>query len=411
MHHRFYLKAVFALCLSLIFSGPSFAAENHGLFSIEDFFQADSSSQDRNILTTRFRLDSTKLNSSGTLSFHFDGRERNSLGTKDYNPSIRRERVDVLNLEYSTPSLSLVMGRTWVKDLFIERVDGVNVVFRSDGKGLGLFGGAKPDPYTEAFNADFMTAGAYAFYSKEDLSGSMAVVHNAFKGAADRQYLYAQGSFYPKKELRLYGNVTVDRDQVSKNLSLTNAIFEASYRPDFTKSVSVGYSQFRAIRYFKSMTFTIDNSRQQIYYLSGTYRVLDKYNLYGRVERSSRLFNDITGQNKSAMNYQVGVSRDNIYRGVNMNLNLTLTDSYGSSTHEALSVDLSKYWESFEASVRGTYVHNAYTATDTTDNLWVFGVSGTYFVKKGWNVSGSYEFENGSTYTTNRLMTRLSYKF
>src|SRR3990172_8215858 len=98
------MRTVKLLILILAVAASSFAIEYHGLVSVDDYYSDDSSSAYKfNILTTRLRLDVDKLNQAGTLSFHFDGRERNNLGSKDYSSSIKNERIDTISLEYLGP--------------------------------------------------------------------------------------------------------------------------------------------------------------------------------------------------------------------------------------------------------------------------------------------------------------------
>ena len=119
---RIYLSLFLILTIILIAPSISSGAEYHGLVSVEDYYSSDSSSAyNFNFLTTRMRLDAVKLNEAGNLSFHFDGRERNNLGTKDYNSKyIKNERIDRLNLEYAASDrFYLAVGRMWPKELSI----------------------------------------------------------------------------------------------------------------------------------------------------------------------------------------------------------------------------------------------------------------------------------------------------
>src|SRR3990172_11717574 len=93
---------VFFVIVTLLQSGSVSGAEYHGLVSMDDYYSNDSSSTyDFHLLTTRVRLDAGKLNKAGNIAFHFEGRERSNLGSKDYSRSSRNEQIDVLNLDYT----------------------------------------------------------------------------------------------------------------------------------------------------------------------------------------------------------------------------------------------------------------------------------------------------------------------
>ena len=259
--------------VTVIIPGMVWGAEVHGIISVEDYFSKDSSSAyDFNILTTRTRLDATKLNTAGTLGFHFDGRERNVLASKDYNSSIKSERIDTLNLEYAglSKGVYLSVGRQLPRELSLERVDGLNLVYSNKTTGGGVFGGLKPDPYTDEFGSDYSTAGAYLFHRTNDLYANLALVYNGYKGETDRQYISGSSYYYPSKEINLYGSFMGDINQDSGNTELSNALLEASYRPG-KGSISVGYTEFQSIRYYKSMSvdYSYARSGQHSYYLRG----------------------------------------------------------------------------------------------------------------------------------------------
>src|SRR4030067_793330 len=132
-------------------------AEYHGLVSIDDYYSNDSSSSyDFHLLTTRLRLDAEKLNKAGNIAVHFEGRERNNLGSKDYNKSISSEQIDTLNLEYTgIGNVFIAAGRLWPKELYMERVDGINIVRQIHNRVFGFYAGAKPDSYTPGVKLKF----------------------------------------------------------------------------------------------------------------------------------------------------------------------------------------------------------------------------------------------------------------
>lgn len=405
---------VFAFIL-LASSGAVFGAVYHGLVSVEDYYSIDSgATHDFNFLTTRLRLDAAKLNEEGTLSFHFDGRERNNLSPKDYNSRyIHRERIDTLNLEYTgIAHMYLTAGRLWPRELSVERVDGANILFQRMNSGIGFFLGTKPDPYTEEFNSNFTSLGGYAFYRKEGILASLALIHNGYKGETDRQYLYGQYSYSPSREILFYGSLTADRNQVSHDIDLTNAIAEVSYRPDYRKSLTAGYNQFQAFRLYRSMEFDIQDSRQQSYYLRGDYRLLDRYTVYGRYERQTLHYQTLEPKLSASDTYQISFRDDNLLnRHIDLDVSMTMADNY-SSSYNMYDIQASRFLtETFQLIFSGSSTQTKYDLSDYTDQILTYGVSGYWSLNRKWSLSLSYEGRDARDYTTDTILSRISYKF
>lgn len=397
----FTLSAADALCF-----------EQHGMVTVEDYYTNDSSSAyDVNLLTTRVRLDLTKLNESGTLSFHFDGRERTRLGGGDYSSSIPAARIETLDLEYSGKSVWFSTGRLRPKEFPMERVDGVDFGVRASNYGLGVFAGIRPNPYSDSLNSSFTVAGTYVYYRKETLNASLAFAHDAYEGATDREYVYSQVTYFPTGGVMFLGMLTADIDQLGSGVNITNGIFELSYRPDGRKGIAAGFNEFRATRYYRSINYDFVDSGQKAFYISGNYRALDKLNLYGRVERQARDYPSLTGEFKHAYAYTAGVNADNLgSSGVNMDLSWTLNDSFD-SRHNYYRVDFSRMsWEVLQVNVTGTYRQNQYGYINS-DNVWSLGASGMLFIGKRWTVYLSLDHEDGREYTSNYVLSRLSFKF
>ncbi|MBI5598298.1 MAG: hypothetical protein HY890_01000 [Deltaproteobacteria bacterium] len=410
--------AACAVIITFLAPGASTAAppvERHGLISVEDYFSTGSAAAyDRNILTTRMRFDLTKINRDNGLSFHFDGRERMSLGPGDYNSNIKSVFIDTFNLQYSGQRYYLSAGRLRPKDLPIESVDGVNVLYQTSDLGMGFFTGSRPDPYTGAVNPDFLTAGAYLSYRKDDIASSVAFVHTAYKGGTDRQYLYGTLSYVPVTKTRFYGSVMADVDRTAGGLSPTNAIVELTYLPDGRMSLAVGYTQFRAIRYWRSMDYDINGTRQDAYYISGNWRLGDRYAVYGRIERQTRDYQTAAAGGSPALSnvLNMGLSADNLLdTGMNMNLSASLTDNY-SSRNDSYRMELNRLFRDvLQIVLSGSVMASSYEITGETDNAYSLGAAGYLFISRNWSASASFDREQASGYSTNRLMTRLSYKF
>ena len=389
-------------------------AEYHGLVSMEDFYSNDSaSSYDFHLVTTRVRLDAQKLNRAGNIAFHFEGRERENLGSEDYSSSIRNERIDTLNLEYTgRGKFYMAAGRLWPKELYAERVDGINIVRQLSDSGVGFFAGTKPDSYTQGYNADFTAAGGYYFYHKQNLSANFAFTHNGYKGKTDRQYFYGQTSYFPSTKISLFGTMTADIDQTTKGIDLTNAIVELSYRPDYRKGISIGYNHFRAIRLYQSMDFDIDTGRQQSYYVQGDYRLSDKYSLYGRYNLQTLNYNSFEQKLSSSTTYQIGLRNDNLLsQHISMDLNATKADSYG-SRYDTYEIQFSRYFNDvLQLTLHSSYMQSTNDIVDYTDSSITYDLSGYYSISRMWNVSLSYQGRDARDYNTNTISSRISYKF
>lgn len=405
-------KLLLPVLLVFLACGAADSIENHGLLSIDDYFSNDSAqSYSTHYLTSRFRLDSTKLNQSGTLAFHFDGSKRVNLGSKNSNTSAKNERINTLFMDYTGKKFYMAGGRFWPKELPVELVDGLNFVYQSERFGAGVFGGFRPDPYKEVFSTDSTTAGAYAFYRKESSSAALAYVNNGFKGGVDRQYVYGQVSYFPVSELMLFTTASLDISPLSKKVKLTNGIVELTYRPDYRKSISIGYNQFRAIRLYRSSTATMDDSRQQAYYVSGNYRLKDKYTLYGRAERQSRFFPTIEARFRDLYILRAGVNTENVLK-TGFNMDLSTSYSFGDgSRHSSYNVEMNRLIsEVFHFSLNAAYMQNYYSTTNR-DNIWTYGVSGYLYLKKSWTLSLTFDREDGRSYKANHLLTRIAFKF
>lgn len=404
---------IFAILLTLLLPDYSHSAETHGLFSMEDFFANDSGSvNDLHLLTTRLRMDMSKLNKEGNLSVHFDGRLRSNLSSHEFKSSSKNERIDTLNIAYTGQKFHLSAGRLWPEELPVERVDGINIITAKTDRGIGFFGGIRPNPYDDKFDSDFTSIGGYVFYRQPLLSTSLAMTYNGYKGRTDREYLYGQVSWFPVRELMLYSTVMADRKQETKKLQLTNGIIELSYRPDYKKSITVGYNQFRSFKFYRSMEFDVSDSRQQAYYASVTYRILERYSIFGRAERQSMYYPGIQTRLKNSDNYRLGITGDNLLQtGVNMNVYSIFTDSFNSK-NRSYNMELSRLTnEWLQLILTGSYIQNKYELSSLTNKTIVYGASGYLYLSKKWNVSFSYDHEDGNDYTANRISLRTSAKF
>ncbi|MCC6501595.1 MAG: hypothetical protein IT362_00485 [Deltaproteobacteria bacterium] len=409
MKNKLRFLTLLAMALPVVTAGASQAAQLGGVISFEDYYSGDTASGSRHAMTGRLKLDITKIGPSQKIGFHFDARQRFDL-SGEISTSSKEGRIDQAQLEYAGTSLYLSIGRLWPKDMPIEVVDGVNAVYQGQGSktGFGVYAGLRPNPYSQSTTADFTSAGLYLSHAGEKLSAGAAFVHNGYKGDTDRQYFYGYGTWMPRPSLFALGNITADLSP-SGEVDLTNLIAELTWRPDEVKSFTLGYNQFRAFKYYASTLFAdIDDSRQDGFYLGATYRLNPQYMVYGRVETQKRFFPATeTGQN-NMLSYRAGVSGDNVLNtGVFMNLSASVTDSYGSE-YTAYSFDMSRMLgESVQLMFNGAYTQNVYGAS-SSGGIVSFGGSAFYMARR-WNLSLSVDTERGTDYTTNRILTRVSF--
>ncbi len=407
------LRAAVILLVTLLPSAGLSAAEYHGLISADDYYSNESgSAYDFHILTTRVRLDVLKINKTGNLSFHFEGRERNNLGSQDYSSSIGNERIDTVNIEYDGKKTDYLIGRLWPRELYAERVDGFNIVRHGSDSGLGFFAGMRPDPYTQGFNSNYETSGVYYYRHQKNNNAKLAFIHNGFKGKTDRQYLYGQASYYPSEKISLYGTITADVDQNTKNVDLTNAIVELSFRPDYRMGVAIGYSNFRSIRYYESMDFTADSSTQQSYYIRGDYRLSDKYSIYGRYDLQTLYYNSLEKDLSISTTCQIGMRNDNVFNSlISMDINATIADSYGSG-YNNYEVQFSRFFnDALQLTLHSALTRSMSDIVDYTDNILTYDLSAHYTFSRMWTASLSYQGRSAKDYETETITSRVSYRF
>jgi len=399
--------AALAAALPFFVAAPSAAAELGGMVSLEDFYSSDSAAGSRHSVSGRLRLDVTKFGSSKKFAFHFDGRQRYDL-SGEISTGSKEGRVDLANLEYNGSSLYLSVGRLWPKDMPIEVVDGVNALYQGAKNGAGAFAGFRPNPYSQSTTTDFTTAGLYATHTSEKLTAAAAFVHNGYKGKTDRQYFYGYGTWTPRPTLFAFGNVTADLSPAGE-LSLTNLIAELTWRPDDIKSFTFGYNQFRAFKFYASTLFAdIDDSRQDAWYLGATYRVHPRYMVYGRVEMQKRYFPSIESDQNDMLSYRAGVTGDDVLgTGVTVNLSASVSDGYGSE-YTAYSFDASRmFGESIQVMVNGAYAQNVYGSSSPGESVSVGG--SVYYMARRYNLSLTLDREQGTDYTSDRVLTRASF--
>ncbi len=115
---------------------------------------------------------------------------------------------------------------------------------------------------------------------------------------------------------------------------------------------------------------------------------------------------------KDSDNYRIGLSGDNLLNtGINMNLSTFITDSYNSK-NTAYNIELSRLTrEWLQLILTSSWIHNKYDLNNYSNITRTYGVSGYLYISKRWNASLSYDHENGSYYTADRIALRTTAKF
>ena len=67
--------------------------------------------------------------------------------------------------------------------------------------------------------------------------------------------------------------------------------------------------------------------------------------------------------------------------------------------------------EAFQLIFNGSYLETGYDLTDYTDQILTYGVSGYWSLNRKWSLSLSYEGRDSRDYTTDTILSRISYKF
>ncbi|MBE9505142.1 MAG: hypothetical protein IME96_13310, partial [Proteobacteria bacterium] len=355
-----------------------------------------------------------KFNTSQSLSFHIDASVKKKLEGDNYHSSIKDDRINLFNLEYTNPSEQVYMsvGRLWPKELSLERVDGINLAYKRNSFGIGFFGGLKPDPYTEEVNSDYKTGGLYFFYKDKALSANLAAVNNNFKGETDRQYLYGSLSYFPIGKVRFYSSVTLDLDQETDDIELTNGLLEFTFRPDFKKSITVGYNQFQAYQLFESMDYKIDRGHHQSYYVRGSYLIRDRYTLYGRYQLQNLHYDSNQLDTEKSHLYQIGMRNNKLFGSdINLDINSVISDRE-SSKYSTYSMEISKFFkEKFQLVLNGSSLRTEFKKFDETDDNITYSAAGYLNFNKNWILSLYFEKVKAENYTTDSMISRITYKF
>jgi len=232
--------------------------ETHGRFAFGHINIDDASpAGDFSASTFYYRYIASGLMDIDGLSFNLDGSSRYS--NMDYNSGIPANRLYMANLKVKKVAgyFDVTVGRSFVEEFVSESVDGLDLkMWFNAHSGIGLFGGLRPDPYTDKFNPDFNALGGYAFARTDEIGASAGYAFDTYKGKKDRERLNAVVYIMPSMEdLHLQATLDMDnfdKETTSSNASktgwdMTNLLVHANWRPAKGFALSGTYTEFRAI--------------------------------------------------------------------------------------------------------------------------------------------------------------------
>lgn len=384
-------------------------AEVKGTITLESYLvDSSASSSDLHLVTARLKLDALQWNEAKTLSFHFDGRLRENL-SDGYTST--GNSLNTLFIEYNPSERYYVSaGRLWPKGVSTERVDGVNAVYKTKDGGLGFYGGIRPDPYSEEFSTDALAMGAYYYMTGKTMNASIAFTHNSFEGEVDRQYFYALLSYLPSDKTVITANVSMDIDQAESSPVLTTGLLEVTHRPDAITSVSVGFNEVRPIVYYASGDTDVEDGYTRIFYLSGSRRIGERLNAYGRLEGQ---FADYESTDKAFISVVRlgGVYSDLLFKDYSLDANVTRTLAEGYATVVASATYNMPVSRALEFYANASILYGDYADYGTEETNLTYGASGRYLWSKQVNFYFSLERTDYDEYSTNTLLGRMQYKF
>jgi len=277
------------------------------------YFQQDDDTQNHRytFTTARLKFKATEFTEKKNKIVNFEARTRQA-GSKDYGNDVPETRIEDANLEllrllYNT---DVILGRQFVRDSYGARVDGLT--FRhyfAENSGIGIFGGLEPDPSKDSVASDFTTYGLFGFAQKKMYGINGGYTTSLYKGKEDKSYLYARGNMRPSRQLSLYGATRGDHKVKGGGYELTNLTASINYSFGRIARVGFAYSQFRAIKLYESVSYSINNEKQTTYRINGSIRPFRRTMLHGSYDNRVR-----ESDNKSASSYLIGVRQSGILR-------------------------------------------------------------------------------------------------
>ncbi|MEQ9501647.1 MAG: hypothetical protein RIT81_32550 [Deltaproteobacteria bacterium] len=201
------------------------------------------------------------------LGLHVDARAR-----RGWN-EVTADRLDVQRLyaRYGTDETPFVVdvGRVVVRPVASTLVDGARVGGRIvEGLDWTVFGGARPHPFTLAFDPSFLGGGAGYAHRLDGIRHEGGVSAQFYEGDVDRVFITENVYAALGQQWYVFGNAIVD---LADGFDLTHGTLGARYRPNATLNTTVSVVHVHAIvpnRWFADwvaqernrLGFTIDDS-------------------------------------------------------------------------------------------------------------------------------------------------------
>lgn len=383
--------AVFAALASL--AGGAYAAEISGGLSGSIYNRDDDvSTQDYSITRMRLRLNASEFAGDNVFA-KFSGSFR-SAGSNDYNDEIPDSRIDEAKVEVrkAWDLFDMELGRHFIRDLPAARVDGGSLrMYVGENLGVGVFGGQAPDPYTDKVSGDYMSYGGYIFSNTPSSGLSLGYVYDSYKGAEDASYIYGSMFMAPSKTLRIFGIIRTDHNVADSTYEITNLMVTASYRPSRSARLSVSYNQYRAIRLYESMDYSLNYDMQQSVRVTGEFKLTRTTTLYGNFDARTR-----ETDNKSATLFTVGAKQEDMFRWFFMDVSYSQVDYFTSSVMRAKGSIGADLGESLVAELSVAYMKNDQDdAANSLTQLIYAGSLEWYFTPQIY-VSGRVEMSDES---------------
>ncbi len=427
------------LCFTL--AGSLFAAQRiedrdeRGRFALGHYMVDDSSSAgDVNVTHLYYRYMAKKLGPNDNISLNIDGRARAS--SSDYNNEIPENRLLQANVQIKKMfgGLDLTIGRSFIEEFVSQNVDGFDLKYWFNKKnGVGVFGGARPDPFEDNINTDFLTWGGYAFVHSDLFGASGGYALDTYKGEVDRER--ANGVFYfmpATQRFQFQSSIDLDNDVdtyeheegESEGWEITNLLLHGNWRPNKMFLFSFTYNLFRAINREKSFeplvgedSFVEEN--YSIARISAEVRPIKNYGLYiGGDSRERKI------DSKSASQYYLGIRNYNFIYNTRWNLRYS---DLGWFTANVKSLYGSVGWSydkiDIEAAV--TRLTNSQDGLENEMQQWVYDlyatwwfsryiygtVSFSYSQEEYLDVSSIYTTRYADNFSTTTLYGQIGYRF
>jgi hypothetical protein len=412
------LTQVLALAIAVlavsVWGAPARAElDTHGRFAIGHINIDDASpAGDFSASTFYYRYIANGLLNNDNLSFNLDGSSRYS--NMDYNAGIPANRLYMANVKSKKVAgfLDITAGRSFVEEFVSESVDGVDLkMWLNAHAGFGLFGGARPDPYTDKFNADFNAIGAYTFARTDEIGASAGYALDTYKGKKDRERLNAVLFVMPSMEdLHLQASLDMDNfneETTSSNVSkkgwdITNLLVHANWRPAKGFALSGTYTEFRAINREAS------HLEQRVEMLEEKYDV-SRARAEGAIWNTISIYGGMDLRNrhtdsKSASQTYVGIRDINFYGETFWDIKYA-DFGYFTATVKAITATFGGSVFGLNTSFSATQMMNTQDGQMGDMEQWVYEVNLDYWFTKNLYATFMFQYSNEKYLDINSIYT------